>query len=93
MPRDRSLFPRLLEACQKASRWQPALKLLDDLCASSAAADLRAAYRAAVVTCDRGGEPLRAMWLLEPRLPRGMLEKQHESNPHLKRNSEKLTAS
>eukprot|EP00913_Durusdinium_trenchii_P028214 g26449.t1 len=61
-----------MEACQKASRWQPALKLLDDLCASSAAADLRAAYRAAVVTCDRGGEPLRAMWLLEPRLHRGM---------------------
>ncbi|CAK9088440.1 unnamed protein product [Durusdinium trenchii] len=54
-----------MEACQKASRWQPALKLLDDLCASSAAADLRAAYRAAVVTCDRGGEPLRAMWLLD----------------------------
>lgn len=53
-----------IEACQKASRWQPALTLLDDLRKMPVPADL-SAYRAALVACDRGGEPLQAMWLLD----------------------------
>lgn len=53
------------QACQKASRWQPALSLLNDLRQMPRPVDL-GAYRAAMVACDRGGEPLQAMWLLVP---------------------------
>lgn len=53
-----------MEACQKASRWQPALSLLNDLRQMPKTPDL-GPYRAALVACDRGGEPLQAMWLLD----------------------------
>ena len=54
----------MCEACQKASRWQPALSLLNDLRQMPKTPDL-GPYRAALVACDRGGEPLQAMWLLD----------------------------
>eukprot|EP00438_Fugacium_kawagutii_P018025 Skav216294 [mRNA] locus=scaffold494:85267:93878:- [translate_table: standard] len=58
-------------ACQKASRWQPALSLLNDLRQMPSPVDL-GAYRAAMVACDRGGEPLQAMWLLDEMKAQGI---------------------
>ncbi|CAJ1418896.1 unnamed protein product [Effrenium voratum] len=54
-----------MEACQKASRWEPALVLLQDLRAAPFVPPAEA-FRAAVVACDRGAQHLRALWLLEP---------------------------
>lgn len=57
--------PSVSEACQKASRWEPALVLLQGLRAAPFAPPAEA-FRAAVVACDRGAQHLRALWLLEP---------------------------
>ena len=60
----------MAEACQKASRWQPALSLLAQLRESNSTS--APAYRATILAADRGGEPLLAMKLLDSRLETGV---------------------
>eukprot|EP00931_Biecheleriopsis_adriatica_P115860 TRINITY_DN91611_c0_g1_i1.p1 TRINITY_DN91611_c0_g1~~TRINITY_DN91611_c0_g1_i1.p1 ORF type:complete len:460 (+),score=91.06 TRINITY_DN91611_c0_g1_i1:13-1392(+) len=60
-----------IEACQKASRWEPALELLEqtrrlDLPPSAAS------YAATIISCDRGGQSLRTLRLLDKMLEVGL---------------------
>ena len=59
-----------MEACQRASRWEPALELLADIRRLGPLSSSN--YRSAIIACERGGEPLPALWLLDEMLEKGM---------------------
>ena len=66
-----SAYGAAMEACQRASRWEPALELLSEI-RRLPKTPTAANYRSAILACERAGEMLKALWLLEEMLEAGL---------------------
>ena len=58
-----SAYGAAMEACQRASRWEPALELLEKIRRLGPVSP--ADYRSAILACERGGGPLQALCIFE----------------------------
>ncbi|CAE7813151.1 smyd2-a [Symbiodinium sp. CCMP2592] len=67
-----SAYGAAMEACQRASRWEPALELLSEIRRLPKTRPTAANYRSAILACERAGEMLKALWLLEEMLEAGL---------------------